>query len=196
MPAKIALDIDGVLANFTDAYSKILTKITGQEYPPASDTFPPTWYWDRASGVTKDQESVAWGQIIKSPTFWSSLAPLPGAKEVARLVNKMSRAGHEVFFITNRPGHAPKFQTEKWLYDLGVNYPTVIVAADKLPIIKALKLEFFIDDKAETIIDVANAGGVEFTYLRVAPYNREFTYPSNVREAPNVLTAINEVYGQ
>lgn len=204
MPAKIGLDCDGVVAAFAPAYAKILTKLTGVVFPVADPAWPATWFWDRDAGITPEQESAAWQQVLKSHTFWANLAPLPGAKEAARLLNKMTKAGHEVFWITNRPGTCPKLQTEKFLYNLGINYPTVIVAADKLPIISALKLDFYCDDRAETIISVAGATKnvnnqpvpvVEFVFLREAPYNVNFQYPPNVRKAPGILEALLEVYG-
>src|SRR5258706_7339654 len=98
----------------------------------------------------------------------------------------MANLGHEVYFITNRMGIRAKHQTEIWLYSLGMNYPTVIVTGDKLPILRSLGVNFFVDDRYETIMEVAEAKLPLKLYLRQAPYNYPRAYPDNVRQVLSV----------
>lgn len=154
---KIGLDIDGVLANFTDTYAALLTKLTGITFPKFSKEWPDVWYWDRKAGVEKTAEKEAWSQITSNEKFWENLKPLPDTKEVLMELNHLVKQKQiQLYFLTNRPGDTAKLQTERWLYELGVDYPTVLMtSADKAPVIYGLGLDFFIDDKLETINDTA-----------------------------------------
>lgn len=215
---RICCDLDGVLANFTDAYAARLTFRTTIPFPPASDEWPKVWYWDRAMGITRDEETTTWEEdIIKSINFWKRLDPLPNARPAVRWLNRLTHSCNEVYFITNRIGKKAKLQTEQWLYDLGMSYPTVIVTADKLPFLRALKANFFIDDKTETIQEIAAANLPDLKlYLREWFYNSNqpcpthtpdcqtcggtnwvpMVYPANVLKCKGLLEALQESYGQ
>lgn len=195
---KLGIDLDGCLANFTDSYAKLLTRRSGIPFPPSSDEFPREWFWDRAAGITREIEGETWSKdILKSKNFWQNLAPLPNAKPAIRWLNRLAKSGNEVYYITNRPGDTSKHQTEKWLYELGMNYPTVITTADKLPFVKAIKLDFYVDDKTETIQEIAAANLPNLRlYLREWAYNRDVVYPPNVLRCKDVLSALQESYGQ
>jgi hypothetical protein len=180
MTRRLGIDLDGCLANFTDSYAKVITKHTGIHFPKASDKWPTVWYWEREAGVTKEQEKQVWGEEILNPLkdFWFKLAPMEGAVEVVRRLNWLGRNGCDVYFLTHRMGDTAKTQTERWLYELGMNFPTVILAGDKAPIIKALGINIFVDDKWETINGLYTQAleeewkGINI-WLKDTPYNRE-----------------------
>lgn len=198
----LCIDVDGVLANFTDAYAAALTRRTGIVFPPASSEWPTSWYWDRDAGVSKADEMETWEKdIIQSKTFWQRLKPVENAKPTLKQLNQMTQRGDAVYFITNRLGTSVKLQTERWLYSYGVSYPTVIVTADKVPFLRALKANFFIDDKPETLIDVGRVAAEEKwdnfqPFLFDTPYNRIQNYPNNVQRAGSVLEALVMAYGR
>lgn len=114
---------------------------------------------------------------------------MPDAVATVKRLEQLSRAGHDVYYITNRMGQQAKYQTELWLYNAGMNYPTVLMAANKLPIIESLGLDFYIDDKPETVYELAEVPGlVKSLYMKDAGYNRAFTQlkfnrVSSVKEA-------------
>lgn len=183
---KLAIDIDGVLANFTDAYSLMLTKVSGIEFPRASKDWPTEWYWDRTLGITKEQERHVWGQIMAEGShYWEKLQPLEEAYRCLRQLNWIAKNDHEVYFLTNRMGYRAKYQTERWLYKHGMDYPTVILSGQKTPLLRDMNIDFFIDDKPDTIYELYEV----FTkygwftnqqfYLLDAPYNRraDLRYP-------------------
>lgn len=198
----LCIDVDGVLANFTDAYASALKRRTGIEFPKASADWPTSWYWERDAGVTKEQEEETWlKDIIQSKTFWQRLDPVPNAKPTLKQLNQMAQRGDQVYFITNRMGTSVKLQTERWLYSHGINYPTVIVTGDKIPFLRALKANFFIDDKPETIMDAGRVSEEEKwenfqPFIFDTPYNRVQTYPNNVQRSNTVLEALAQAYGR
>ena len=156
---RIGCDIDGCLADFTHSYAELLVKTSGRNLIPNEEYLvnPPTWNWDRAAGYTKAEEQAAWNEIAKGDGFWRNLKPLPLGLAAMTLLNRARYAGHDVYFITHRMGKNAKKETESWFYRYDCDIATVLVAQDKLPIIKALELDFYIDDKPETIQECADA---------------------------------------
>lgn len=170
---KIAIDLDGVCYNFNTAYHDKLIQVTGENRFP-TDWTATCWDWDKFYGYTSQEISDTWGEIIKDNLFWRKLDIIPEREVFARL-NVLSMK-NDVYFLTNRIGHNCKQQTERALYDAGINYPTVIIAADKVPILKAIKADFFADDKLETmnqvVTDFARIRSHGHAYLIDAPYNQ------------------------
>lgn len=199
---KLGIDIDGCLANFNLAYGKRLAEANGNDLLPEGWKDKPEvfvcWNWDSHYGYTPEIQNLVWRRdIINNPTFWGTLRGYPLTVETVKKLNFMAKAGMEVSFLTNRMGLMVKQQTEKWLYDIGIDYPTVIIASDKIPIIRAMGLNFYVDDKLETCNDLARvAEGEDLpvkgrVYMVDAPYNREGRH-DGVRVVGSVKEALQE----
>jgi 5'(3')-deoxyribonucleotidase len=183
----LAFDIDGVLADFTSSYAKRIVKVTGENLFPTPLTIP-CWDWDTHYGYTKDQIAATWESIQDDSLFWQKLNPIPDRELFARL-NVLSKS-HPMYFITNRIGKNCKQQTERFLYEQGINYPTVLIAANKKPIIEALKIDFFIDDRLETMNELLPLGK-EFFYLKDTTYNQKGR-SVGMRIVPDVKEALEK----
>lgn len=181
---RVVLDIDGVFASFTKAYGELLTKVGGSKLPKGwqdDPDFPSVWDWDSKAGYSTDIQTKVWERYIlqESSEFWKSLEPLPTARETLMYLSSLAKKGKvECYFLTNRMGYRVKAQTEEWLYGNGFDYPTVIIAADKTPWLRLLKANFFIDDRLDTVKEVARVSTEEKwpdfqCFLKYAPYNRE-----------------------
>ena len=164
----IALDIDGCLANFNNSYAKRLVKVTGENRFPTPLEIP-CWDWDKHYGYTNEEIAATWDSIIADRLFWQKLDTLV-EPDVFTRINVISKT-NPVYFITNRVGLNCKQQTEKWLYEQGINYPTVLIAANKRPIIESLKIEFFVDDRLETMNELVGLKRPHF-YLAETTYNQ------------------------
>lgn len=170
---RLAIDLDGVIFQFVDAYTELLTERTGIVFPKASDEWPPVWYFERAAGVNKEDELVVWSKIWEPGSmFWRFLHPLPGAAEAVSRLSQLAHRGHDVYFISNRAGDRAKVQTEKALYEIGMDYPTVLLTADKLPAVLSLSIDVFIDDRPETVLGLVEAAPDTRIYVQDRPYNR------------------------
>lgn len=193
---RLAFDIDGVFADFSTAYANLLIEVDGKDRLPEGwrnnpELHTPVWYWERHYGYSKEVEKNVWeNHILKSKDFWYELEALPGAGETIHHINKLVQRGHDVYFLTHRMGLKAKRQTEDWLnfiYDdagnlRGMDNPTVLLSSDKTPILGALGINFYIDDKAETIVEASKLVDVtdpnKFQlFVKDAPYNR-VQYPS------------------
>lgn len=194
----IGIDIDGILANFTDSYSPKLTKETGIIFPKASSEWPTTWYWDReamkAAGIPADTAKAIENKIwegIRNSGFWGELDPLPGAKDTLARALDMRYYGHNIYFITARPGNFSKLLTENWLKENGFKFvPTVLITADKGPIARGLALDAFIDDRPENCSEVLEASHKTRVFLVDAPYNRHYEH-EGVERVGSALEALN-----
>ena len=183
---KIGFDIDGVLATFDDAYSAILTRLTGLKFPPDSPTWPKTWDWDFDMMVDagfsvadiKMIQSTAWNEIKDPSTeFWENLPPI---KDNLIWAGTLQDCYANCFFITSRPGSNAKEQTERWLFkQFGYINPVIISSAKGTEAAK-LELTHYIDDRAENILDVMEKSPLTRAYLLTKPYNTWATVPLRV----------------
>lgn len=202
---RMGIDLDGVLSNFTDSYARALWKETGILFPPNSDEWPTVWYWEREAGVTKEQEGKVWkDHILKGKKkFWEGLAPLPDARAELKQLNRLAKLGHEVTFISTRMGEQAKAQTETWLYNNWMSFPTVILSDKKVPLIRDLGIDFFIDDKWETIDLLARTAETEkwkiggtrppcSIYLKSTPYNKGYEPYNGVVRVSGVKEALQK----
>lgn len=134
----------------------------------------PVWDWEYHWGYTKAEHDKVWAKITKKGSrFWYNLPLMPLAKDSLFCLNRMQRyEGHDVYFLTHRPGWDAKHQTERWLYQYGLAYPTVLIvdAAKKYSVLKALGADIFIDDKLDTIRSAV--GHATRVYLQDAPHNQ------------------------
>jgi len=187
---KIGIDIDGVLADFNKSYKELIERESGLTLPPLSDDYPDTWYYERAAGVTREQEAKVWEEI-KSTQFWGMLQPLNGAVTALQHLNAMRFAGHHIYFITARTGKMAKFYTEMWLMFHGMNLPTVLIADQKGGLVKGLQLDVFVDDRPENIEDVWRVSSKTRLYLINQPWNRGVALPGRVHRVPNIEAVLN-----
>jgi 5' nucleotidase, deoxy (Pyrimidine), cytosolic type C protein (NT5C) len=192
---KLGIDIDGCLANFNKAYGNLLIQVTGVNLLPSEwdshPDFPGVWDWDSAVGYSTQDIQAAWTKIVTSPRFWESLEPLDNAKDTVKALNRLGKKGAEIYFLTHRMGLRSKVQTERWLYNLGMDYPTVILTGNKAPIAQNLGLTFFVDDKVENVNAVAIAWPKAQTFVVDRLYNRE-NREAGVKPATSVPDALKQ----
>lgn len=169
---KLGIDVDGVLADFVSAFRLEAQTVLGREFPH----FSSSWNFSNWN-ITKAEETKVWDHIEATDNwFYLYLNSLPGVSQnIPWLTNE-----HEVYFITTRiqtAGLPIQRQTEMYLSDLGVEFPTVIVTRDKGPIAAALQLDAFLDDKFENVARVAECSSKTKPYLMGASYNSSYEIP-------------------
>ena len=194
---RIGIDVDGVLANFNEAFRELIFTVTGKVLKPFETDGPLTWNWDRDQGVTREEEDACWRAVEVSPHWWCRLKPLPGVHEALGELQECIMLNRvEPFFITARRGPAALNQTRQWLRNYGICYPTVLPGKDpvtKAALCKVLGLHTFIDDKVENVLAIAGTPKTravmhDWNYNRRVPeFCREFT------RVPDFPTFINKV---
>ena len=186
---RIGFDVDGVLANFTSAYQRLVVDVAGVDLFASTDaTDPPCWLWPEYRGYDTDTLDKVWGRIKGSHDFWMSLSELPDCCTLRTLMLDLQR-WHEVYFVTNRVGRDVKWQTEQWLrLHLQMDLPTVLISSEKGLVAKALRLDVYVDDNADNVNDVVRKTLPEPTFriIQDQPETRVYLIDKSYNRPPGV----------
>lgn len=171
---RIGIDLDGVVADFNRDFMDLMVFVTDRDQ--FGTPRPPITCWNYPVdqfGYTKAEFSFAWQQVERSDHFWRQLAAYDGALAVLAQLDALADAGHDIYYITSRPGKQAKLQTEGWLNARGVDWPTVLISSAKGACAKALNLDLYIDDKTENCQDVREQAPTCQVLMATQPWNRE-----------------------
>ena len=155
---KIGIDIDGVLANFGQAFAAVLHKRWNTRFD--IDPQPTKWDWSDL-GLTKEEENWAWEEVKRTPNFWVGLEPYHD--------NVRALASHrtmfpedEIFYVTSRvpsAGLPVMHQSQRWLlahgiYGLGTSVIVKPKNIEKDIIYDAIGVTTAIDDYLPACVDM------------------------------------------
>jgi hypothetical protein len=120
----VALDIDGVLADFVPPFLRILAERAGSgPIDPQSITDPS---FTKHPFLSAEMVSRCVADVSSDPLFWEELAPLPTAEQW-RAFNRLS-CKKRLIFITHRhvSDHCDiERVTREWLKKQGISDPVV-----------------------------------------------------------------------
>lgn len=182
---RYGVDVDGVLAEFNSAYIDRILHVTGRDLFPPRPFITEQWSYPEHYGYTDHELANVWQDIKQDRYFWSRLPTFPETHAALVYLDRLMDEGHEVYFITARPGLDAKSQTESWLE---LHWPTqytptltVLISARKDLCAEALDLDCYIDDRdinVESVARVRNLVGGIFhertrTFLLTRPWNRD-----------------------
>lgn len=184
----IAVDMDGIITNFTQGYTEVGNRLTMGRAPVINDyglvkswEFK-DWYWPE--GYTDELNEEIWKEILNNNHFWYGLAPLWDARHMAHLA-KLERSVPLVF-LTRRDGVYPWVQTIKWLQRYGIDEPLVVRCRggeEKEELMRNLGIRTLIDDAPKYISGVQAQG---FNVVKIEwPYNKHVQTTGTVKGHPN-----------
>lgn len=182
---RISIDLDGVLANFTDAVVVIVNRLWPEKNLPL-DFEPDNWGY--VGTLTKEEFSQVWDAILATPDFWRSLrAYHENVDALRRFIRRTP--GVDIFYVTSRvqtKGDTLLRQCEAWLFDHELGYGLcsssilpVSNPSKKVEIMDALGIEMSIDDYHKNVESTSRLAG-HTTFLLNRPWNINETVPSNV----------------
>jgi hypothetical protein len=147
---RIGLDLDGVLGNFSEAYSARLKEAGVANYPQQEQ---PWW------GFAFKSNEI-WEKVKQDESFWMGLKPLCDPNELAF---------EPVCYISNRS--IPVEWSENWLISNGFPCaPVIHTEHSKVEAVKEWKLDKFCDDSVRNFVEINQSGGL--CYLFDTSYNR------------------------
>ncbi len=170
---RIAIDVDGVLADFVLGFGQLLRRIEPKDIDLFDPEFPPLWNWPEYYGWHKDTIARAWTEVENSGYFWKLLFPYATAQEDMKLLEALSHR-HEIYYLTNRAGKTAKQETEEWLSSRGITNPTVVVCRNKGTFCKAVGVDIIVDDLPDNLLEAFGASLGTKCILLKRPYNRGF----------------------
>ncbi len=152
MTLRIGFDLDGVLANFRQAFSGLARDVLHEDVDAARSP-------DEPGRRPADLERV-WTAIARRHNWWTSLEPFE-PEQIPRLYELARKHRWEVVFLTKRPpsgGDSVQFQTQWWLEHHGFLLPAVItVPGSRGELANALRLDLVVDDQLMNCADVLGA---------------------------------------
>lgn len=172
----IGIDIDGVLANFTQSLSIRLREVYGAE---KADVIHPKdvldWHYTKNfPKLSRKKIDKVFKDIIDEQYFWIVTIDVLDWKAAELLKFIIDDNIFRVHFITSRPGERIYDFTEKWLQlKLNTNNFKLHIAKtwkDKKTYIRNYSIKCFIDDHLETCESLVNVCPVLFK--PDYPYNR------------------------
>jgi hypothetical protein len=153
MSLRIGIDVDGVLADFREAFHAAAEACGIRNVEKADDPAA-------AHSIGQRDVQRVWEFVAKTPNWWMTLAPYE-PEQIARLYSLTRAAGWEVFFVTNRPasaGDTVQFQTQWWIERHGFYLPAVLtVPGSRGQIANGLRLDLIVDDLMMNCVDVVAA---------------------------------------
>jgi len=166
----IQLDMDGVLADFSLAFTTLANEIYGT--PIVSDTEQTDWSF--RFHLTPEQQDQLWTVLKNRPRWWQSLEPLVDKWTLNRIQNLSLE--YDIYFVTNRFSDRtpPGVQTVHWLNAHGIINPRVILSKHKGEMARLLGTTHSLEDNwdnAGYIYCIADNPQVK-SYLLNRPYNR------------------------
>lgn len=189
---RIGVDIDGVLADFNTPFIERVIQVTGKDLFPPRPFDIPTWNYPEHYGYTTVETSLVWDSITSDPWFWGGLPAYDTTALDLEVLDRQVCKGHDLYFITSRPGLAAKYQTERWLrnqYNQLQSRPsmfTVLISSAKGLCAAALKLDYYIDDRSENITDVEHCTDATAVFLMDRPWNHTHILSTRCRRVSSV----------
>ena len=168
MRGVISFDLDGVLANFIRGYMRVGNQLFGT--PVGNVSNQQSWVFEEFPELelTKHRCEEIWKHVWADPNFWANLDPLDVSvmPDINSIRNKV--------FVTNRAGINPAQQSELFLTKWGVYYPSVHLAADKVPIMKQLNVVATVDDYVVNCRELKTAIPSMYVAMLWTPYNEVY----------------------
>ena len=190
-----ACDIDGVVANFVNRFSKLLNKMDGRCPILQNNNEAPTWDWKDWYAPELPREEVsrliesAWNKI-KSGTdsyFWcKDMEPL--FPETMPLLARCAKE-EPIIFITRRDGVNPWGDTILWLRRHDITNPLLYVVKpgeEKGDVCKKLGIDVIIDDAPKYADEILSHG--HKLIMPIWKYNQDYL-DENLLRQPNLYAA-------
>lgn len=188
---RLGLDLDGVIFDFNTHFVNLARKRHTQlACPDVSSEWPTKW--DYLDDYLEQWELQSMWRYIwhESQQFWQTCPTYTHSADVITTAHSMA---DQLYFITFRQGPDVQWQTVQALRQLAPHddhYGGVIPtpnAEAKIPIINALKLTHYVDDKKETVFAVHQQCPTVNVAVWDQPWNRDATW------LPNRLTSVDDL---
>src|SRR6185437_10477630 len=170
---RIALDLDGVLANYVKSFATFLhnkTKLIGPNWEPTE------WHFD-VPGLSRTQVSKFRKEMQQEEDFWLHISPYPQSLQTIQDFLRL-HTKHDVMYLTARPYNEKNStiaQTNMWLtkHHIQNARTTLVIVEDhthKAAVLRAAGTVYFVDDRVATVLETHKVESCK-SYLLTRPWN-------------------------
>lgn len=167
---KIGIDIDGTIKDTQSAAVQVYNEALNRKVKREDIK---EFYLDKAYGLSKKEGAHLWRKLEHK--IYSLAVPLPDAAEV---LTQLRQQGHEIHFITARPGKPRIVEiTKTWLNKHGFPYNGKnlnMSAQNKAEVARRLGIDLFFEDAPQHLDRLVEAGIP--TVIVDAVYNRDYPH--------------------
>jgi uncharacterized HAD superfamily protein len=173
----IGFDLDGVLANFAKAFSRVCNSLYGERcFLVEHENQILDWYWSNWYPVTQEESDTAFNVVYGTENFWANMEIMDHS-DWSNIIQKLS---HEkdinIYFITSRSenaGDSMVRQCISFLTKYGFENPQIIVSDKKAEFINLLNIKFFIDDSTKNVLSIHQNCPNCKIYTICTPHNKD-----------------------
>jgi len=166
---KLAVDVDGVIANFVDSMLPHMNAFFESNFKREDIV---CFDFHKAFGMPEEDFNRFWA-YMKQNGLWGSIAPMPGAAKQLQLLSQAL----DLEYITSRPAELQN-TTLSWLDRHGFPEKSITMVKNKKDIID--EFDYFIDDRLEDCIGLAEIESVRRILLFDAPWNQCSELPEKI----------------
>lgn len=197
MGLRVAIDLDGTVADLSRAMHAVATKHFGEARTAAAEpTTDAPLPADRPTlqdlDLRPSELDALWTEVLRTKNFWTTLEETD-AGIVARIAELAAERRWDVLFITTRPtatGQTTQVQSQQWLSAKGFTHPSVyVVKGSRGKVAAALDLDAVVDDRPEHCLDVATESPAKA--VLVWPGSPEALGPGVARHGVVVTSSIS-----
>ena len=190
---RIGFDLDGVLVDFHSAYVRTINKLFHKNYPIREARCWNT-YDEYPNDFSPDMQKESFEHIRKTKHFWFDLKPYD--YDDIKKIKDYIWEENIVYFITNRypnpDDDSTLMQSLRWLEQYGVSSHGIVLTRHKSSVCRTLKLDYFLDDKPENVIDIRRNAPNTQCYLMDRKYNQRCGIQQRVKSIGEFLEKIKE----
>lgn len=160
---EVALDVDGILANFVQCALDYVHRHSGRKYDPSHITT-----WELFETIEEKHLQADCYDMFKAKGGCTSIPVFEGAQEGVRRLQQIA----DVFFVTSpfRPSQTWMVEREEWLYrHFHVKAKDVVHNSQK----HRTAADVFVDDKAEHVLSWQERHPTGLALLWNTPHNQK-----------------------
>lgn len=195
----LGVDLDGCVYNFQKAYTTLARQIYGDRCWIA-DTPEKVlgWHWHDWYPLTVEEAEVVWRKLLTGKNFWMSLELMDKVSWEYFKRCFMDLPTVNVYYITSREpslGKSILKQSVDSLKSIGWKDPQIIVSFEKHKLVDDLKLDYFIDDRLATIVDIAKNCQNCVPFIYDYPYSKDSTVARHAKNLKDFSRQVLEMIG-
>lgn len=185
--ARIGIDLDGVLYNFTHAFRRYLVEHCGWKAEDCPEST--RWEFYEDWGIRLPEFLYLCRQAADAHKLWNC-GGVWGGDDVVEALYQLQDDGHTLHVITHREFGSHKavsaFQTAQWLHRCHVPYDTLTFSGDKT----IVSTDWMIEDNVDNYLSLEASGCRSVLIDR--PWNQDLSDARRVRTVQEFASLVAE----